>query len=256
MKKLLNKIAIIGLGNMGKAIVSGLIKSGNFKKSDFVLSGSNKNSIRAAQEAKVIILAVRPNIVPNVLTAIKPYLSGDKVLVSVAARLTIDDIKDCIGTNHPIVRVMPNICASVGQSMSCWVKSDEVSDTQMNKVKFILRSLGEEIMLENESLFDVVTVISGSGPAYFLHLADLFFDFAQQMELEPKLTEKLIQQTLFGTASLLMETDKSVKSLMDNIASKGGTTETVLKILDKEHFGKIFLKALNAGYKRTSRHQP
>ena len=168
----------------------------------------------------------------------------------------IDDIKYCIGKNYPIVRVMPNICASVLQSMSCWVKSDEVSNSQMNKVKFILRSLGEEIMLKDEALFDVVTVISGSGPAYFLYLADLFLDFAQKMKLEPKLTEKLIKQTLFGTASLLLETDKSVKSLIDNIASKGGTTEAVFKILDEKHFGKIFLKALDAGHKRTSRHKP
>ncbi|MBP7542812.1 MAG: pyrroline-5-carboxylate reductase [Ignavibacteriaceae bacterium] len=256
MKKFTNKIAIIGFGNMGKAIVSGLIKSGNFEKSNFLVSNDGVSNIKAVKEAEVIILAVRPEMVLDVLDGIKDHLSKEKVLISLVARLKIDDIKNFLGFKYSIVRVMPNICASVGESMSCWVKSREVSVSQIKKVKFILRSIGEEIMLSDEKLFNVVTVISGSGPAYFLYLAELFFDFAEKMKLEPKLARRLIEQTFLGTSSMLFEVDKSARTLRREITSKGGTTESVFKKLHEEKFGQVFLEALISGYKKTSGNTP
>ncbi len=252
MKKILQRIAIIGFGNMGKAIFSGLISSGNFKKEDFLLSNAENNNVRAAKDADIIILAVKPEAIFGVLGDLKECLTKDKLLISVAARTSVSDIQQSLGFNCPVVRVMPNICASVGESMSCWVKSSEVSVSQAKKVKTILKSIGEEIMLSDEIFFSAVTVISGSGPAYFLYLAELFCDFSREINLESELSIKLIKQTFLGVAKMLSESDKSIQSLRKEIASKGGTTEAVFNFLNKKKFGEIFLKALSSGYKRAS----
>lgn len=252
MKKNLHKIAIIGLGNMGRAIFSGLITSGNFRKEDFLFSNNKNSNIRAAKNADIIILAVKPEAILGVLGNIKSCLTKDKLLISVAARISVSDIQQSLGFNCPVVRVMPNICASVGESMSCWVKSNEVSASQTKKVKTILESIGEETMLNDEKFFSAVTVISGSGPAYFLYLAELFCDFSREMNLELELSMKLIKQTISGVAQMLSESDKSIQSLRKEITSKGGTTEAVFDFLNKKKFGEIFLKALSSGYKKTS----
>jgi pyrroline-5-carboxylate reductase len=256
MKKTTPKIAIIGFGNMGKAIFSGLMKSGNFKEDDFVFSNSKKNNGRAVKMADIIILAVKPENISDVLGDIKTYLSKEKLLISIAARVSIHEIKELLGFSYPIVRVMPNICASIGESMSCWVKSNEVNASQIKKVKSILQSIGEEIMIDNENLFSAITVISGSGPAYFLYLAELFVDFSKNVELESKFSKKLIKQTLFGVAKMLYESDKPIQTLRDEITSKGGTTEEVFRKLNKDKFGEIFLRALKAGYVKGSNSTP
>ncbi len=252
MEKPSSKIAIIGFGNMGKAIYSGLIGSGNFAEEDFLLSNNKNDNGRMAEEADIIILAVKPDIVFGVLENIKSSLTKDTLLISVAARISVGDIKKCVGGDCQVVRVMPNICASVGESMSCWVKADGVTDSSIEKVKFLLNSFGEEVLLEDESLFGVVTVIAGCGPAFFLHLADLFFDFSENTCLDPKISDKLVSQTVLGVSKLLVESGKSPKTLIREITSKGGTTKAVFQKLKEGEFEKTFLDALRAGEKRAS----
>ncbi|MFA5793028.1 MAG: pyrroline-5-carboxylate reductase [Candidatus Gracilibacteria bacterium] len=252
MRKKISKIAIIGFGNIGKAIFSGLVASGNFNKGDFLFSNSKDSNISVAEEADVIILAVRPEIFTDVIKDIKKCLTKEKLLISVVARTSIADIQYHLGFNCPTVRVMPNICAFVGESMSCWVKSNEVSTLQVRQTKTILQSIGEEVMLNDEKLFSAVTVVSGSGPAYFLLLAELFYDFSRDIGLESELSMKLIRQTFLGVAKMLSKSNKSARVLRDEIVSKGGTTEVVLDFLNREKFGKIFLRALEVGYKKNT----
>jgi pyrroline-5-carboxylate reductase len=252
MQKFTRKIAVIGFGNMGKALVAGLIKSGNFKKGDVVVSNRDADNRAAAKKAEIIILAVKPDCLPGVLNDLKSGLVKGQLLVSIAAKTTLGEIRGCLGFDFPVVRVMPNICAAVGESMSCWSKSREVTPLQIKKVKLILKSIGEEIMISDENLLSAITVVSGSGPAFFLYLAELFFEFAEKSGLGPKMAKKLIDQTFLGTAIMSSRSADSVQTLRHKIASKGGTTEAVLKTLEEEKFGEIFLKALRAGHKRAS----
>ncbi|MBA4336150.1 hypothetical protein C0416_00045 [bacterium] len=252
MKKFTDKIGVIGFGNMGSAIFSGLIKSGNFDEKDFIFSNGGSENIKVVKEASIIIISVKPLIVNDVLNQIKPYLTKEKLLVSIAAGVTIAEIKNVIGEAFPVVRVMPNICAEFGKSMSCWMKSGEVSDSQVEKVKYILKSIGEEVMIDNEEIFGEITVIAGSGPAYFLYIAELLSNYADKIKLNPELAKKLIKQTFIGAASMLSESDKDAKKIREEITSKGGTTEAVFGVLGDNEFEKIFLKGLEAGRKRAS----
>ncbi len=247
MKKSPPKIAIIGLGNMGKSIFDGLVKSGNFDEEDFLLSTDEKNNAAVVEASDVVILAVKPKDFPDVLHRIRNSLSDNKILISVAAGVDIEEIKGYLGKNIPIVRVMPNIFASVCESMSCWVKSDEVLPHHEEAVKLILKSIGDEILLEDEKLFGVVTVVSGSGPAYFLYLGELLLKFSKDSGLKPDVAEKLVRQTIFGTSKNLSESKESFNSLRNSITSRGGVTEEVFKSLHSKNFDKIFLEALIAG---------
>jgi pyrroline-5-carboxylate reductase len=252
MKEFTDRIGIIGFGNMGKAIFSGLIKSGNFAEKDFISSNGGADNIKVAKEASIIIVSVKPAVINEILDQIKPYITKEKLLISVAAGVKINAIKDVLGLNYPVVRVMPNICAEVGKSISCWMKSAEVSDSQTEKVKYILSSIGEEVMIDDEKFFSEITVIAGSGPAYFLYIAELLSNYADKIKLNPDLAKKLIKQTFLGAALMFAESDKDAKKIREEITSKGGTTEAVFSVLSENEFGSAFLKGLEAGHKRSS----
>jgi pyrroline-5-carboxylate reductase len=169
------KLAIIGYGNMGKAIADGLLLSGNFTKKDLVFGTEDASNIKAVKCAKTVILAVKPDVISNVIDVIKDNLTPDHLIISVAARVKISDIKKFLNRdnrggggnslnnkkNIPIVRVMPNICAAFGQSMSCWVKSREVTGAQVKLVKLILNSIGKEIEIKDEKQFGLITMLAG-----------------------------------------------------------------------------------------------
>jgi len=239
---------------MGKAIADGLLLSGDFTKNDLVFSTDDISNIDAANKAKTLILAVKPDVIPLVINVIKNHLTPDHLIISVAARVKISDIKKFMGNkkNISIVRVMPNICAAFGQSMSCWIKSREVTGKNVKLVKLILNSIGKEIEIKDEKQFGLITMLAGSGPAFYFYLAELFEKFAQQNGLKAEDAEKIIKQTFLGSAMLLEKSNKSAAELRKNVTSKKGTTEAALKVLKKNKFDKIFLKGLKAGLKRAS----
>lgn len=252
MEKFKDKIGIIGLGNMGGAIFRGLLCSGNFIESDFILSGNESGNINAVENASILIISVKPSVANEVLAQMKPYLTKDKVVVSVAAKVCIEEIQKIIGEDMPVVRVMPNICAAFGESISCWMKSNEVSDSQADKVKYILSSIGEEVIIEDENLFGEITIISGSGPAYFLYIAQLLSDYAKKINLKPELADRLIKQTFLGAATMLKKSGKDAKKIREEITSKGGTTEAVFDVLEKNNTDEIFMEGFDTGRKRAS----
>ncbi|MBN1495078.1 pyrroline-5-carboxylate reductase [Candidatus Peregrinibacteria bacterium] len=260
------KLAIIGYGNMGKAIADGLLLSGNFTKTDIVFGTDDASNIKAVKSAKTVILAVKPDVIPVVINVIKDHLTTDHLIISVAARVKINNIKKILGENNrsgssnsrnskkhiPVVRVMPNICAALRQSMSCWAKSREVTGARVKVVKFILNSIGKEIEIKDEKQFGLITMLAGSGPAFYFYLAELFEKFAQQNGLKPQDAEKIIKQTFLGSAMLFDKSDISAEQLRKNVTSKKGTTEAAIKVFKKYKFDKIFLKGLKAGHKRAS----
>jgi pyrroline-5-carboxylate reductase len=250
----MHQLAIIGYGNMGKAISDGLLLSGNFSKNDLIIGTEDSTNIHAVKSAKIVMLAVKPDIVPFVINIIKDHLTKDHLIISVAARVKINDIKKLLGNkkNIPIVRVMPNICAAFGQSMSCWVKSREVTNKNIKDVKLILNSIGKEIEIKDEKLFGLITMLAGSGPAFYFYIAELFEKFAEQNGLKTEDAEIIIKQTFIGSSMLLAKSNKSAATLRKNVTSKKGTTEAALKVLTKHKFDKIFLKGLKAGFKRAS----
>lgn len=259
------KIAIIGIGHFGKIIALALLRERFVSDANLILSNPSPidkkdflswniqfttDNKEAVKNVDVIILAVRPQVIRTVLQEIKDVVSTKQLIISVAAGIEIKTIKKFLGNNQPVVRTMPNLCAKVLASVSCWVKSKEVSKDKSVIAKKILQTFGQEIPLSDEKLLNKITAISGNGPAYFFYLIELLEDTAVKIGIERDLAQKVTLQTFLGTAKLLAHSQQTPKALREEVTSKGGTTEAALSVFNRSGFDKIFMQAIQAAYKR------
>lgn len=244
------KIAIIGLGNMGCAIRDGMLKKKLIDKSQLFVSNKQSTNKIVVNQSKILIIAVKPQVIKTVLEEIKNVISKHKLIISIAASVEIKKIKQILGKKQKIIRVMPNLCAKVNQSISCWVKSEEVNNNDVVIFKKIFRSIGQEIEIKNENLLDQITVISGSGPAYLFYLAELLEKSAIKIGLGKRLAKNLVTQTFYGSINLLRKSQESPEILRENVTSKGGVTEAAFKVINQSKFEDVFTKAVNSAYKK------
>lgn len=258
-----HKIAIIGVGTMGWAIAQQLIdkqvvKSENLFLSDrslkpgtlqkFNLSSVEDNKA-AVVKGDVVILAVKPQDLADLLEEISFYILENTLIISIVAGIEMEAIQSYFQDKHPIVRVMPNLGTIVAQSVSCWIKNEEVTVEQVEITKTILTSFGEEVELEKEDEIDKVTAISGSGPAYFFYIAQLLEEGARKLGLNPETARKLVIQTAKGSTALY-ESSRDADYLRRQVTSKDGTTDAAFKVLDGKKVHETFINAVEASYKR------
>lgn len=254
-------ITIIGGGNMGQAFAEGLAGSSlfgtiivadpTFRKSDkknrqITFLQDNREAVAGT---KTVILAVKPQILPEVLSEIKDVLPKDALVISIAAGISIGNLEKILG-KQAIVRVMPNICAKIGESMSVWVKNKRVSNNQIVLVKKILGSIGTECELGGEELIDGATAISGSGPAYLFYLAECISEEAEKLGLPSKVADKLVRQTLFGSAKMLKGDSRLPAELRASVTSKGGTTEAAFREFESHKLAQTVSKGIQAAARR------
>lgn len=263
MDRLDVKVGIIGAGNLGRALVTGFLQSKTIASKNIILSDPSVKLLTTLQKqgvkitaknsdaakADVVILAVKSSIAPAVLGEIKNTLGKNTLLISAVAGFSIAKIQDII-RKPAVVRIMPNLCVSVNASVTCWVKSKEVSSSQVVLLKKLLQKLGTEIDCKDEKMLVKVTVISGSGPAYIWYIADLLEKAAVDLGIEKTLAKKLVTQTLFGSAVLSAQTEKSYKELVDGVATKGGITQEALDVFEQEKLDKTFSKAIKKAYEK------
>lgn len=258
-------ITIIGVGNMGSAIARGLLDKQVVGKKQLILSEPamtdrmksfaqeaelTHNNYDAVKHADIVLLAIKPQQFAAVLPDLKDSFSRDTLVISIAAGVKIATIKKFLGKNIPVVRVMPTLAATVGQSLSAWVTSNEVTSEQEKAVVVVLEAIGEQIRVENEQMIDAVTAISGSGPAYVFYLAELLQQNAQHLGIEKNLAEKLARQTIIGSSLLLQQSEKPADELRAAVTSKAGTTEAAFTVLKSERFQTMFARAIRKAYRR------
>lgn len=258
-------LAIIGAGNMGSAIVHGMLDHAILPADRIILTDphvtalnqwkekgcrTNTDNAQAVQEAQVILLAVKPQIMHAVLTQVAPAISSQHLVISIAAGISIHTIATDIGDTIPLVRVMPNLCARVGDSMSAWVANPHVSPQQKQTVQKLLGAIGTEQEIQNESLMDAVTAVSGSGPAYFFILVQAMEEQAQAFGLDPQTARTLVLQTFVGAAHTLASSDMSAEDLASAVTSKGGTTEAALQHFSTHNLSTIIQEGMKAAHKR------
>jgi pyrroline-5-carboxylate reductase len=257
-------VVIIGVGNMGSAIARALLDKEIVSKSQLILCDPTSEKVAAfeneaqiihnvasaVEKADIVLLAIKPQLFAQVLPEMKDAITSDKLILSIAAGVTVATIKQLLGEKMAIVRVMPNLAATVGESLSAWVVSPEVTTHQQTSIKILLQAIGEEFMVEKEDLLDAVTAISGSGPAYVFFLAELLQQNAQDLGIEKELAKKLARQTIIGSSSLLKQSDKSPEELRAAVTSKGGTTEAAFTILNSDEFKIMFANAIKKAHHR------
>lgn len=248
-------IAIVGYGNMGKAIVQALLDKKIVKQSQLLISNSSNENINAILKSQIIILCVKPQIMCTILTNIMDVADitiTDKLFISIAAGISIGTLEKYLGNKTKIIRVMPNLCARVGESMSCWVKNRRVMMGDVKIIKLLLQSFGKGIEMLHEDDLNKVTAISGSGPAYFFYFVEAFIKASIRLELDEITSKLLVMQTLKGALLTLSQSKESAQELRKQVTSKGGTTEVAINSFEKRKFKKIFDEAVQSAYHRST----
>lgn len=244
------KIAIIGGGNMGSAIARALEQSG---ESVFVYDSNEERrtaSLKDAMDgADAVILAVKPQDFDGMMAAVKPHMTSDPLVISIAAGVLIKKIREGLETER-VVRVMPNIPAQIGKGISGWYAGIKVSDDEKKTVRRILQSFGEEVEVGREELLDAVTALSGSGPAYVFLFLEALAAGGIDLGLDRAVAEKLALHTVFGACELVLKSGESFDELLKKVASKGGTTESALAVFEDRGFSAIVADAMRAAMNR------
>ncbi|MBK7361700.1 MAG: pyrroline-5-carboxylate reductase [Micavibrio sp.] len=251
------KIALIGCGKMGRALLDGWVKSGI--KSIIVVEPSGikgaPKSVRVLKKpgkelknCDVIILAVKPQAMNDVCKSLKPHLAKDALILSIAAGRSTGGFKKLFGASQPIIRAMPNLPASIGKRRRRQLKRK----TDAEKIAAqLLAAAGQVEWVKDEKLMDAVTAVSGSGPAYVFHLIETLAKSGKKAGLSKTLSMTLARQTIIGSAALADADKTDAATLRKNVTSPGGTTAAALEILMNGEMQKIFDRAIQAAKKRS-----
>ena len=255
----MTKVGIIGGGNMGAAILAGICqkyavmvceqdqKRAGFLKRRFAVKVADLAT--AVRQSRIVILAVKPQNVEEVLAAIQPYAREDQVIVSIAAGITCRYIEKRLGPGIRVVRTMPNLPAQVGQGMTAICAGKAARRTDLTLVRRIFDCVGRTVVVE-EKWMDAVTAVSGSGPAYVFLFAECMEKAARSLGLKKETAAQLTAQTLKGSVALLEQSKESAEVLRARVTSKGGTTQAALAVFEKYQIEGTFQKALTAARQR------
>ena len=260
------RIAFIGGGNMATSLVGGLIAAGTEPASILVAEpNADRRSLLSQQfdiatttenletlNNDVVVLAVKPQLMQAVCKQLAGSTRVQKPLyVSIAAGIKTTDITRWLGADTRVVRCMPNTPALIQCGATALYANETVSDIQKQLADEILRAAGITDWVENEDLLDVVTAVSGSGPAYFFLLMESMQKTAVSLGLDNATAERLTLQTALGAARMANESELDAEELRAGVTSKGGTTAAAIASLEHDGFHENVSKALNAAYNRS-----
>ena len=259
------KIGFIGIGNMGQAIINGLFVSKLMTKNNIIAYDCDskkrsivwKEGIKIAKNNKdliamadIIILAVKPQIIGNVLSEIKMEIKKSQTIISIAAGITTTHIENLLDNKIPVIRVMPNTPALIQEGVTAICRGKFAIARDEKIAEKIFSSMGKTIKIK-EFLMDAVTGLSGSGPAYIFLIIEALIKAGRQVGLSKSDAEILTKQTLLGAAKMVIETGEDAAVLRRKVTSPGGTTEAALKYLNKEKVAQILIEAVKVAAKRS-----
>lgn len=255
------KIGFIGSGNMGTAIIKGLINSHFISAQNINVFDLDKvklenlvneygvkissNEIEVVLSSDIIVLAVKPHIYPAVLEKIKTSLSEKTIVLTIAAGVSIEKVENIIGDNKKIARTMPNITAQVLESMTAVCFNKNIDENEKKIISNFLNSFGKSVEIE-EKLIHTYTGISGSLPAYVCLFIEALADGGVLEGMPRDKAYEIVTQTILGSAKMLLETKKHPGQLKDEVSSPGGTTIEAIKVLEKDSFRGTVIEAVLA----------
>lgn len=259
------RIGFIGAGNMAQALISGLVNQGfqegliacdpcaetRQKVSAHYGIRTSADNSAALADSDAVILAVKPQIMDQVLASIQPAIAAQQLIISIAAGITWAQIHAGLTAQQPIVRAMPNTPALIGAGITGLAANAMVSDSQRQLAQRIMAATGEAVWVEHESQIDAVTAVSGSGPAYFFLLIEALAEAGKNVGLNPDIAARLALVTGAGACQLALQTeDASPAELRQRVTSPGGTTAAALEVLQNDDFAGLLAKAVQAAQQR------
>lgn len=258
-----NKIGVLGAGVMGEAIIGGLVKSGFCAAQDVAVSDAVesrlehmrakhgvkafKDNLKVVAASDIIVVAVKPDVLPDLLQEIAPHLKENMIVISIAAGVKLSNIAWWIKTK--VVRAMPNICAQAGEGMTALCHTSNLTQEDMDTVQKLFESVGKAIWVD-ESKMDAVTAISGSGPAYVCLVIEAMIQGGVESGLPLAQSKELVRQTVRGAVAML-ENGTNPAEVREKIMSPGGTTAAALHQLELHGVRGAFLDAIQAAVKRS-----
>jgi len=257
------KIAFIGGGNMGEAMLAAVLEDGLAKPEAIWVSdvsparrkalvrqygvaamASNREAI---SDKEIVVLAVKPQNLAEVLADLGGQLKPGQVVLSIIAGARIDTLAK--GLQHgAVARAMPNTPAQIGEGMSVWTATPRVTGEQKGLVGAILGAMGIEIYVDDEGYLDMATAVSGSGPAYFFLMAESLIEAAVDIGLPRDMARRLVVQTMLGSGRLIQQSGQESAQLRRKVTSPGGTTARALEQFEKGQFTELVKRAVKAAY--------
>jgi pyrroline-5-carboxylate reductase len=259
------KIAFIGGGNMGEAMLAAVIEDGLVRPEAIWVSDVSQERRKALEKKygvaavasnpeaisgkEIVVLAVKPQNLAEVTAELKGKLKAGQVVLSIIAGAKIDTLSEGLKHNA-IARAMPNTPAQVGQGMSVWTATPQVTEEQWGLVGAILGAMGREIYVDDEKYIDMATAISGSGPAYFFLMIEALVEAAAAIGLPRDMAQQLAVQTMLGSGHLIERSGVAPEELRRRVTSPGGTTARAIEQLEKGRFAELVRRAVQAAYDR------
>lgn len=262
----MKKIGFIGAGNMAGALVRGLLHAERCTPADVWVSDAADAQIRRLKRAykiegtrdnralvrgsQTIVLAVKPQVMAQVLDEIRPEATPKKLFVSIAAGFPLRRLEQGLGAGARVVRVMPNTPCLVGKGISVAVAGSNATPADVKQTLRLFDACGEALAITGEALLDAVTALSGSGPAFVYAFVEAMIDGGVRGGLSSQLAAKLCFQTIAGAAAMLIDSGMSPRELREMVTSPGGTTLAGLSALDQRGFRETVIAAIEAANRR------
>jgi pyrroline-5-carboxylate reductase len=258
-------IAFIGSGVMAEAMIRGLISQQIVPPEQIIAAGprperaahlQERHGIRtatnntvAAEEGQIVVLSFKPQVSKFVMPEIRGHLRRQDLVISIIAGMPIEKLAN--GLAHAaMVRAMPNTPAQIGQGITVWTATAEVSDLQKEQARAILGSLGEELYMEDEDYLDMATALSGSGPGYVFLMMEALIDAGVHMGFSRRVASQLVFQTMRGSVEFAAQSGKHVAELRNQVTSPGGTTAEALYHMEKGGLRTVISRGIWAAYQR------
>jgi len=259
-------IAFIGSGNMGEAMIQGLLKQQMIAPERLIAADPRPERLEelralygvrtaaenldAATQADILVLSVKPQVLDEVLPEIRGGARTCSLVVSIVAGAPIRLIADGLA-NASVVRVMPNTPARIGQGISVWTATAEVPEAQREQARRLLRAFGEEIFVKDEDYLDMATALSGTGPAYVFLFMEAMVDAGVHLGFSRHVAEKLVLQTMRGSVEYAAQSGEHLAELRNQVTSPGGTSAEAVYHLEKGGLRTVISRAIWAAYQRS-----
>jgi pyrroline-5-carboxylate reductase len=260
------KIAFVGSGSMAEAMIAGLLNKGIAQKQNLIASGPREERGQALQEkygvnvttdnvlaasgAEVVVLSVKPQVLPGVLPTLRGRILGEALVLSIVAGARIETMAS--GLAHAnVVRSMPNTPAQIGEGITVWMAARGVSETHREQARLLLGALGEEVEADDEDQLDMATALSGTGPAYVFLFMEALVDAGVHLGFSRRVAEQLVVQTVKGSVDYYKFSPSHLARLRNQVTSPGGTSAEALYYLEKAGLRTAISRAVWAAYQRS-----
>ncbi|HNR97342.1 MAG TPA: pyrroline-5-carboxylate reductase [Anaerolineae bacterium] len=261
-----HKLAFVGSGVMAEAMIKGILNRGLVAPEAIMASGpreergadlrqrygvaSTTDNVAAVERAGVVVLSVKPQMVPKVLPQLRGKIEPHAMVLSIVAGTRLHTL--VTGLSHEsIARAMPNTPAQVGAAMTVWTTSPATTAEQKDQAQQILAALGDELWVEEENYLDMATALSGTGPAYVFLFMEALVDAGVHLGFSRRVSQRLVKQTILGSALFAQQSQLHPAELRNMVTSPGGTTAEALYQLEKGGVRTVLSRAVWAAYQKT-----